>query len=384
MSSTSSFPVVKLTYDPLTPLDSLNEPTAEAVRLLRRELYANVRVIPNPDHPDHGYLGLIMKEEEYMALAHEPFNLPDRPEVPDYAQATDANDKSEMETHYNNDLQYYYDAHGLHMQLRNLMIAAIPDDFIALLGDEAHGLAETSVNDILTHLMDSYGAIDDMDLKANIAKLSAPWDPSTPIITVFTNGKRCRKFAADGQEPIPDKAYVRLIVDVFKQSGVFKLEVDDWHKKPLADRTVANMQAHFIRANKTRRQSEEGLKSVLSANSAITNKADTSSSEFKGLHYCWSHGICEHNGTTCPTPANGHVKEATAHNLCGGCTFMQRPPGYQAVFRLPPRPRDTDKAQRNKEKQKAAAKLAKATEEAATQKAFADAVALAVAAQLHQ
>jgi hypothetical protein len=85
MSTLTFFPVVKLPYDPLTKLDSVQEPTAEAVHLLRRELSANARMIPTQlAGGRHGHLGLVMPATEYLTLAGEAYHLPEPPDIPDY------------------------------------------------------------------------------------------------------------------------------------------------------------------------------------------------------------------------------------------------------------------------------------------------------------
>ena len=35
-------------------------------------------------------------------------------------------------------------------------------------------------------------------------------------------------------------------------------------------------------------------------------------------YYCWTHGLCDHQGTTCQTPADGHQTTATRTNRMGG------------------------------------------------------------------
>ena len=34
--------------------------------------------------------------------------------------------------------------------------------------------------------------------------------------------------------------------------------------------------------------------------------------------YCWTHGLCSHNGAECCTPAEGHNSTATLQNCRGG------------------------------------------------------------------
>jgi hypothetical protein len=336
MSTSSAFPVFKVPFETLTKFDSLLEPTAEAVRLLRRELYANASAIPTQLGGGlNGHLGLIMPDAEYLELAGEAYYLPDPPDIPDYQAAEAPEERSEWDKLFLIDTQQYQDAHGMSQQLLSQIVAAVPQTFLDELYDDTHGFGRTSVKEMLALLMDNYGDIDSESLADNLKKATAPWDPSTRINDVFTNGNACRRFAIEGGEPIPDSAYIRMLLQVFRESGVFGRAIEDWEAKPKATRTVANLQKHFTEANKLRRRREESLKGTLTANTTVANSANIG--QFRGFDYCWSHGVCDHSGTKCPKPAEGHVKTATLNNLAGGCTWVQRPQGFQPVFKLPPR-----------------------------------------------
>ena len=337
MSTSASFPVVKLTHDPLTKLDSVQDPTAEAIRLLRREIYANAREVPcQMAGGHHGHLGLVMPAEEYIALAGEPYRLPDPPDIPDYAGAANDDERAEWAALYQLDTRIYNESHGMNMQLKNLLLQAVPHEYLDSLYDDTHGFAEASILDMLDLLMDTYGDIDDDALEDNLKKITAPWDPTTKIITVFTNGNRCRKFATEGGEPIADSKYMRMLLQVFTESGVFGRAIEDWDAKPRAEKTVANLQRHFTEANKLRRKKEDSLKGALTANSAITN----GNNRAEQCYYCWTHGVCDHSSSNCTKPAEGHVKNATLANLKahGGSTWIQRPSGFKPVYRPPRQP----------------------------------------------
>jgi hypothetical protein len=122
--------------------------------------------------------------------------------------------------------------------------------------------------------------------------------------------------------------------------------VEDWEDKPEEDHTVANMMAHFTRADDNRRDREQGMKGVLKANGAILNGADMHGPT-EPIRYCWSHGICGHTSTKCTQPADGHVKTATFANLKahGGNWFIQKPKGFKPVYKHKPinNPRRGDK-----------------------------------------
>jgi hypothetical protein len=109
-SSFGSFPHAKLTIPKLTPLDTEQEPSAEAIRLLRRELYANARNVPTSSlgGGTHGHLGLLMPAADYLLLAGHPYNLPAAlPDIPDYTMAADDDERKEWDKLYDVDCKDY-------------------------------------------------------------------------------------------------------------------------------------------------------------------------------------------------------------------------------------------------------------------------------------
>jgi hypothetical protein len=183
----------------------------------------------------------------------------------------------------------------------------------------------------------TYGTISESDLAENAELIKAPWNPDEPIETVFKNGEFCRDFAQEGQDPITDATYTRILVDIFDKSGVLEKAVEDWEKKPPTDKTLANAIDHFQQANEHRlRKLAKGSKEIFAANAATTTAtsrngdtqpAQTTSLTLDGIGYCWSHGICNHHGAACTAPKEGHKKEATYKNRMGGST-MVRIPGF--------------------------------------------------------
>jgi hypothetical protein len=386
MTSTA-LTIHELTHDPLTPLDPNQAPTPMAIHNLISELYANARQIETELGGGHlGHLGLVMTAADYLALAGpgNAYIVPDvRPDIPDYSNALDAGERDEMRDLYNAELREYNEVHGLAAQLKNQLIKAVPIIYINVLKHRLHRFANVTIATLLAHLTTHYGTIDSDDLGANFKKLTAPWDPTTSIENVFTTGTDCRDFATLGGEPIGDVMYMRYLLEIFAGSGVLDKAVTDWKDKPTVDKTVPNFEAHFYKANKNRCNDTKGLKDALSANTASTLTTSTATGhEFKGFSYCWSHGVCDHSGTDCPKPATGHIKTATIHDLSGGCTFIQRPPGFKPVWQFA-RDRPTtetakEKEKRNKDKEKK--RVAAEARETARTAALATAITVAMTA----
>ncbi|MGL4350240.1 MAG: hypothetical protein ACRCT2_06670, partial [Plesiomonas shigelloides] len=316
---------------------------------LEQELYANAKAIPSDLGGGlQGHIGLLMPNADYLALAPNMvgYITPVCPDLPNYAGTT-AIQRTELQDAYKKALDSFTEARAVSNYLMHLIIAAVPPTYLKKIQHRKLGYANTTPQQMLAHLVNTYSVITSADIQANLSRLHAPWAPDTPIENVFNNGDDCRAFAEDRDDPISDAAYVRALIEIFRNSGVFPTEVKEFDLRPLAERTVDNTIQYFTKLNAYRRSHQPTIKGILTANAAITNDAE-GPNHLKGFYYCWSHGICDHTSETCTQQATGHIKAATAHNLCGGCTFMQRPNDYKAVFKYVPATRDPAKDARNK------------------------------------
>jgi hypothetical protein len=345
--------VFKLPHDPLTPIDPIAQPTPTAIARLQSELYANCRSIETSlGGGHHGHLGLVMPVALYLAMpnvgAGNEYDFPDRPDLPDFT-GMNGNQRDDTKTQYQDELRIYNEAQSLHLQIKNLMLAAIPEVFIARLKHRLHNYANVSARDILAHVVDRYGTILPEHLDENLKQMDRLWDPTTNIQMVFNNADECRAFADAGGDPISDAMYIRRVLEVLKKSGVFATAIHNWNMKPAADKTIANLETHFILADKDRRQNEPTAKNALSANAATTNTLVTDTKDGDGIpkYYCWTHGLSTnpgHTSATCTKMATGHVKDATLQDMKGGNNTIRRRAGERAVFVAPKRPAATPKA----------------------------------------
>lgn len=345
----STNPTFTVPHDPLTPLDPQCKPSPAEIRQLRKELYDNAQAITTSlGGGQHGHLGLLMPAAEYANMAGAaPYAIPAPPVAPDYTGATTV-EREAMKDAYSAAKTTYNEARAFHNFIKAQIIKAVPELYIGILADDTLGYATVTPKDLLAHLVSDYGKITPKEIRANLARISAPWDPATPIEQIFINGTRCCKFAADGNDPICDAAYVRILVDIFTASGVLDKAVEDWEDKPEHEQTPANARIHFTKADNNRTSRQAAMKDVLRANTAIVNGARPQ----YGI-YCWSHGICTHSSQECKHPAEGHCKTATIQDIMGGCLSMTRPPGYKPVFKPKPNTGNRNRANRDKKDEEA-------------------------------
>jgi hypothetical protein len=326
MSTSTGLTTFTLKHDPLTPIEG--RPTPEAVRKLRQELYANVRGITTDlGRGQHGHLGLLMPAADYLALPGAAAYIlpPTRPALPLYNRTAAV--QEEAAARYKLQLGDYNDAHGLKEQLMKLLIMAIPSLYLTTLEDDDLGLALVTPKQILAHLIiTEHAAIKADDLEANLTAMKAPWDPSTDLELVFARAHKCRCFAVSGGDPISDPAYIRILLEVFTESGVFTRALEDWRAKDDADHTTANLKTHFGKADKERLRSTSTLKATLSAHAAIAKASkpgppipSAGGTDLSGWKYCWSHRLSQggHSSSQCNRPYEGHNKDATLANRMG-------------------------------------------------------------------
>jgi hypothetical protein len=318
-----------LPHDPLTPLGATTAPTAWTVRELRQELYANAQTVESSlGGGQHGHLGMLMPAAEYILVAHNatPYVLPEPPAAPIYNGT--ATHRQQQKEDFNSACKIYYEARDLLIKLRQLMLQAIPNKYIARLRHPTCRYANVHPRTILQHLLDNYGKIKPRDLTANRERLKTPWKPDEAIELVFTNGEECREFATEGGDPISDTYYLEALVTIFRQSGVMDDAVKDWVLKPADQKTIDNAIEHFTTRNDYHQETKAFLKGTMTANQAVeeakigTWKKDSS---LMGYYYCWTHGIATHPGTECKYPAVGHIPTATLKQVQGGSLHVYQP-----------------------------------------------------------
>jgi hypothetical protein len=360
----------KLPHETLTPLDPNATPTPRSVRLLRKEVYANLLSVRSAlGGGGHGHLGMVMPQAEYVAMAvgNAPYVHPIPPVPPNYAGAAAV--IAQLQSDYAHQKERYEEYVELAAQIKAQLLQAVPILYLQQLNHAQVGFANATPRAIIDHLLATFGEITERDLDKNMAELRAPWNPDVPIHTVFERGTACRQFAEEGDDPISEATYTRILVDIFEQSGVLETAVDKWGEKPRADRTLANCERHFVEANQHRiTKLSNATRETLAANAAThkpqasgsplrtnapPNQMTVTSPEFLALiakitadavasatkannptprsnrtrnnnqrprQYCWTHGVCAHSSKDCRVPKEGHQPNATFANTMGGST----------------------------------------------------------------
>jgi hypothetical protein len=231
-----------LPYDALTKIDSDSQPSAMTVCKLKKELYANAGSLPTIlGGGNLGHLSLVMPRDEYLALqlaAREatavlnaippptPFIMPPVPEPIHHANNAHNAVISLLRINRDEEVNTYNKAHLLERQLKAQLLKAVPSMFIQELEHQEHGYTLVTTCQLLQHLVTTYGTLTQRDLTKNSEKLHTPWNPDTPLKTMFNNVEDCRQTAAAGKDPITEPTAVQAMVQNLKNSGLFSKAID--------------------------------------------------------------------------------------------------------------------------------------------------------------
>jgi len=342
-------PIDQFQYKELTPLPTNKDPDYEHLSLLQKEVNANTRSIDsNGGSGTHGMLVISVGEKKYQQLTDTEFIKPAKPSTnPSYppfaSTATVTGIKAEHEAavtkweNYNNTVK----------AIRAQMLKAIPRDMIADLADEETEFSEVTPYQIFEYLWENYGVISSDMLTDNLNKLHEDWDHTSPISTLWTRIKKVQEFATKGKEPIAKAVVIRAVLKILEDTRLFKLDIRDWHRTKPKKMTLANLQAHFTKANKERLREGTAASAGFSSTPegqalAATATEKTEVKSTTALMYCWTHGLNDsHPGKRtatnkgCERKGQGHKEAATIDNMMGGNNVIQRRRGEKRIH-IPP------------------------------------------------
>ena len=359
MSAFSSPTGLKFPHAELTKIDG--KPTYLSIQQSKRELFTNSAAIHSiAGSGRHGHSVLVLGVAEYNRIANLPLggNANDwvDPAHPGPAPVFPANATSrqmtEISATYDRALKAFETYNDVEQTLKQQLLAAVDPEFVCSLQDALYGYANVTVRDLLVHLETTYGQLDQDALTANLAALEEPWEPVESMEKLWQQATYAQGVAQQGGEPITDTALVRIYRDKLTNTGVFSLDLREWDKKPLADRTWANFKTFFTEANK-RRVKETTLGDMQRAFAAIGRpetpstvgstqpRLDTPSSALTddtsgAKYYCWTHGLSDnkdHTSRTCTNKATGHKEDATLNNMMGGNNTIRRKRGERNDYR---------------------------------------------------
>jgi hypothetical protein len=413
----SRMPSVKDTYFQHKQLTKVHgQPAYDSLQLLSTEIKANAASVPSTLGGGlYGHLGLIVSDAKYTALANTvPWISPTNPgpfTPPGGGTAAQLEAAKDVWRELRTSFEL---CQATEKALIAQIVEAIDPIYLRALLNRTTGQYATNIRDILLHLFATHGTITPQQVKATeIAVYNMQYDISQPVDTVFNAIDDLSDLAEHANSPLTQQQLIDLAYVIFAKQPILQQDLRLWNRKPLVERTWANMLTHFRDAqtdlstlptagdlyhqqpvhhanavttmadlvaqrlldamppleepftpvpqpdtiNTALQQRELSLAAreatiltqmqelmAMMRTGTTTPHTDTTrnprggrgrgrntnrnnaptngraNTERSPRQYCWSHGACAHNGTTCNTRQPGHQASATFGNMMGGST----------------------------------------------------------------
>jgi hypothetical protein len=329
------------------------------VVLLQQEMNTCTTSIQHPNTP-FGYASISYREADYLELSGGiPFVIPVHPGallvIP---PGTNTAGRADLIRNYNDEKSIWAKYNTVESALKRLVLEAVNIDWFSSLMHPTHRLALVTCRQMITHLWENFGIIDELDLIDNAEKLVLPWHPETSIVALFARLEQCQTFSIAGGNPLTDTSLYLAGYETIVKTGQFTVSCQSWRALPLATRNYALFKTVFRAAHQelTKTSSTAGYHSANAVKEAARDAAfEKLSAEFlafkaevkknaksvpnstpkpklatdkKDMSYCWTHGYMtntQHTSATCKSKGPGHVAEATADNHLGGCATVWQP-----------------------------------------------------------
>ena len=228
----------------------LGEPTHKQVKMVLRELTANLMAVSCPWGHNKGHLGLLQDPAIYLARNGAAFTIPaaEPPTYPVIPNGANVQQREELRA-INIAARKAWATYRLVLAItRNQFAAAIDDVYYAVLDDPTEGLNGVDLRTLVQHILTTYAQISQPDLDDNMTEFNIGIDAGLPLAVYTRKQEKCQVFAADAGVPISDELMVTTGSKHALSSGNMTLNWREWKRRPANQHTWANWKLHWTAA----------------------------------------------------------------------------------------------------------------------------------------
>ena len=173
-----------------TPTPIQGTPSNKTLKRLKTELRANASSVESElGGGDHGYLGLVLTDQEYANIqpTPPPFVAPNYPAALTIPAGTDQVTALAMREQHNENQRRYYKCKNVEKALQRHIQDAIEDKYLESLIDEDTQLIQADIPTVLAYLFDTYGKVPSEEVKQRETEIrTMTFHPADPMILLFT------------------------------------------------------------------------------------------------------------------------------------------------------------------------------------------------------
>lgn len=239
-------------YPKPTPIHG--EPTYKSLKRLKNELRANASSVDcDLGGGDHGYLGLVLNEQEYARVApNNPFTAPDFPGVLSIPRGTDTIDAINLREEHRKNTGLYRECREVEKSLIRHITTALESKYLDFLKNPDTDLVDEDIPTVLKYLFSNYGKVPTRVVKDKEQEvLSTPFIPSDPMVTIFRPIEQLRTLAEIAKIPYTESQIVDFGLQLIKSTRDFETALGEWNRTDDNVQTWDLFKDHFTEAQQT-------------------------------------------------------------------------------------------------------------------------------------
>jgi hypothetical protein len=236
----------------------IGTPTYETLANLQLHLNANAASVQsNLGDGQLGLLALTVSVAVYNTLSAVQFIAPVNPgPTPIVPVGTTVANAAIIVRNHTSDLQSFREWLATDNALKQQIISAINSMFLRTLSHRITGFANVTTRQMLTHLYQTYGRLNPVDVQDNDARMKEAYDPNQPI-EAFIDQIEDRVTLADAAATAYTPAQIIAIAyNLIFATGMFPEACREWRRRPIIEKTWTNFKTDFAIAHQEFRESQ--------------------------------------------------------------------------------------------------------------------------------
>lgn len=209
---------------------------------------------------DHGYLGLVLTEEEYERVAPgNPFIAPRFPGRLEIPRGTDTIDAMNMREEHKRELNLYRECREVEKALLRHITTAVEPKFIDFLKNEDTDLIEDDIPTVLAYLFSNHGKVPTSVVKEKEQEvLATPFVPSDHMVTIYRPIEQLKTLAEIAGIPYTETQIVDFGVQLIKKTKISKQPSESGIRK-LMTKNLGKFSKNISRTHSRHSKTYDGL-----------------------------------------------------------------------------------------------------------------------------
>jgi hypothetical protein len=194
-----------------------------------------------------------MTPAAYLTVTATPYNNPPNPgPLPPRPPAVFPHKWEDTKVAHKKSLDEYTMSNNFDKAIKQQIVKAIKDPiFLKLIENQITGFSRVTVRAMQQYLFNSYGNITPQQLDVNDKMIKEKWDPSTPIIYLFSKIQDGLDKADAGNAPYTVNQVLKIAFHHVFRTGIMQSAREQWTSLPPMNKTWVNFQDMFTVAHET-------------------------------------------------------------------------------------------------------------------------------------